>query len=113
MRQSRRRAKSTVPIGNLTFLSKPLLSTKHQKNEFLALYGHTGTQNETVPEEGKIHRTYKEFEISLQRVIFQKTSQNENHDGDGDSGTQNETLLEERKSHRASTILINLIENDV
>ena len=74
MRRSRRRAKSTVAIGNLTFLSKPLLSTRHPKNEFLELYLHTGCQNETVPEEGKIHRSYREFNISLQTVPFNKTS---------------------------------------
>ena len=56
--------------------------------------GHSGRQNETVPERGKSQITYTEFEIFDPNVFFKNTSKNICPTRGEDSGCQNETVPE-------------------
>ena len=73
----------------------------------------SGCQNATVPEEGKIHRTYTIHEILIERDLKQKTSKNNRLEGTVRSRTQNATVPEEGKIHLTYTIHENFIESDL
>ena len=72
----------------------------------------SGCQNATVPEEGKIHRTYTIHEIFIESDLKQKTSKNNRLEGTVRSRTQNATVPEEGKIHLTYTIHENFIESD-
>ncbi len=56
MRRSWRMANPTVPLGFSSISSKTIFENKTSTNENDDGYGHSRTQNETVPENGKSHR---------------------------------------------------------
>ena len=68
-------------------------------------------RQETVPAEGRSHRTVTLLEI-LHPNVFWKTSKNDNPNGTADPGTQNATLPEAPEIHRTVGIFAILIERD-
>ena len=69
-------------------------------------------RQETVPAEGRSHRTVTLLEILHPNVFWKKTSKNENLNGTADPRTQNATLPEAPEIHRTVGILAILIESD-
>ena len=70
-----------------------------------------GTQDVTLWEEAKSHRTIYDSLNSTKTFLFQKRMFLRIPQDSADSGTQNVTLWEEAKSHRTYTLFANFMGN--